>query len=182
MELVNILQEYCESKQGVKKALRPYGISHDEDFTQPLATMFPNKAIRTVIKWLVTHAENGCEVCLRIPVSKEQKIYETKLAIKTGTILFKRIRETPELVGKLLHCWDAYTNYRTLTVEKIIYSSEHADLFEDFLDVDKNEKKEMQSSVITQQKDLGSGTLRKRPTQGYYADVLRKRTASKNFP
>jgi len=140
MELVKILQEYCESKQGVKMALRPYGISHDEDFTQPLATMFPNKAIRIVINWLVTRAENGCKVYLRIPVSEEQKIYETQLAIKAGTMLVKSIREAPKLVGKLLHCWDAYTNYRTLTVEKILYSSEHADLLEDFLDVDKNEK------------------------------------------
>jgi len=60
-----------------------------------------------------------------------------RLATRVRGIYVTSVREAPELIGKLLHCWDKSTNYNTLNIEKIIFSSEHADLLEDFLETDK---------------------------------------------
>ena len=136
MELIKRLQELCSSNQGGKKPLRPYGINSNEEFIKPLAEMVPEKALYIVTTRLVNNATPGYEIPLRVPDSLERQIYEAELVTKGRTIYITNIRKAPELIGKLLHCWDEGTNYNTLTMEKIMYSSEHADLIESFPETD----------------------------------------------
>jgi len=142
MELVKRLQELGSSKKAGKKTLRPYGINSGEEFIKPLAEMVAEKAMCIIVNWLVNNATPGYEIPLRVPDSLERQIYEAELVTKGRTIYITNIRKAPELIGKLLHCWDEGTNYNTLTMEKIMYSSEHADLIESFPETD-NVSKEL---------------------------------------
>jgi len=127
MELIRILQEHCGKRRSVRKALRMYGADNDDMFTQPLATMLPNRAIRLVTNWLMINAETGDKVDLRILEPSEQKVYMSDLAVQKTGVYVQRMREVPMSTNEILHIWEPSVNYQTLTLEEIQLSIERAE-------------------------------------------------------
>jgi len=127
MELINILKEYRGTRRSVRNALRIYGADNDEMLTQPLATMLPNRAIRLVINWLMTNAEAGHQIELRLFEPSEQKIYISNLEMENGGIYVRGMSEKPVLTNEILYIWEPSITYQTLTVEEIKQSVKRAD-------------------------------------------------------
>jgi len=131
-----MLKEKCHTQHSVRKALRIYGAINDDVLTQPLATMPPEQVIRLVLNWLSLHAENVHTIELRIPVPKEQKVYESGLLLKHSAIYVTYVHAAPELIGKTLHCWNLPVTYRTLTLKEIQSSVDRANAMNILRDCD----------------------------------------------
>jgi len=110
----------------VRKILRRYGINDDAEFTQPLVEMQLGKPLRLVLNWLTLNTRNGYEIEMRMQVPEEQMTYTSSLVLKRSAIRVRYIHATPGLLGEVLHQWDTYVSYETLTLEEIQCSVDRA--------------------------------------------------------
>ena len=122
------LRESQRLRSGGRRVLRKYGISNDAEITQPFAHMEPEKAIRLTLNCLTINAKDGYEIELRVKVPEEQTVYRSKIRMRGGTMFVQQTRKASELIGKALHQWDNYVNYRTLALEEVIRNVQRTDL------------------------------------------------------
>ena len=126
MKLIRILNEKFHTQCSVRKALRIYWASNNDELTQPLATMPSEQVITLVLNWLTIHAKNGHKIELRISEPEEQKIYASGLLLKHNAIYVQYVYDAPELIGKTLHYWDLPVTCQTLTLKEIQNSVDRA--------------------------------------------------------
>ena len=88
LNLITMLYKGLHSRNGIKKQLRLYGLTNDVEFTEPLASMPSNQAMRIVVNWLANNAKDGYEPCLHIYA--DGKIYEVHLKTIARTVYVKR--------------------------------------------------------------------------------------------
>jgi len=140
----------------MEQEAHPYMISDDADFTRPLATMLPGKAIRLVLNWIAINARNEHEIELRMPVLEEQPmVYVASIRMKERTIHVRYVRAAPELIGNISQQWGAYVTYRTRTLKerkKSVINAGGINFFLESIDMQNNDITFMAEQPATFQK------------------------------
>jgi len=128
MELIENLKESCQEQRNIKSTFWIVGVADREETKQPLSDLTDTKAMALVLNWLAWHGENGKQIELRLAEPQEPTVYALGLLLQKNAIYVQYVRNTPELLNKMLHHWYYSITYQILSVQDIKNSVENADI------------------------------------------------------
>jgi len=125
------LKDQLRNCQLTQKSARPifrrYGMSLEEDASTPLIHLNSQQAMSRVLKWIAWNLETGRSTEIRLTDPKTKEVYTVLVkSIPRKGLRIKTLTE-PKLFGKVLHLWNTYVTYETLSLFEIKASTECAD-------------------------------------------------------
>jgi len=133
MGLIADLKQSREQGKTAIYILGTYGIQDEAELKTPLNQLRPEQAMDQVLNWIVWKMKKEEGIKIRLFDNEECSVYEMKIRKNiTGRMLINRIRERPELKGKILHMWGDRITYEMLLIQAIKSSIICADSVNDF--------------------------------------------------
>jgi len=134
-ELIAQMQECKWTYVSAKKVFGKYGLHLDEDVTKPLGFLTPQHAMTQAITWILSYLKKGEKTEIRLNNLTTKDVYTVVIEqdMKRG-VMTKNIIHEPKLTGKVLHHWNTYVTYETLSLFEIKASVECADALKSFND------------------------------------------------
>jgi len=138
LRMISLKKQLLNSQRkrtSAKPILGKYGVQSEEDASKPLGYLTMQQAMSQVINWITLPLKIGESTGIRLTASETKEVYTVIIEniARKGLVIRSLVTE-PKLIGKVLHHWNSYVTYETLSLFEIKASIECADALNSFND------------------------------------------------